>query len=98
MIIKNVKIFQEDHAFHAGVIYLQDGMIEHIQPESELDGAEPIPQEGEQVIDGRGCYAIPGMIDLHFHGCIDRCHGDFTGNNDALWGRAGTCTGKCCFL
>ena len=55
MIIKNVKIFQEDHAFHAGVIYLQDGMIEHIQPESELDGAEPIPQEGEQVIDGRGC-------------------------------------------
>ena len=70
MIIKNVKIFQEDHAFHAGVIYLQDGMIEHIQPESELDGAEPIPQEGEQVIDGRGCYAIPGMIDLHFHGCM----------------------------
>lgn len=70
MIIKNVKIFQEDHAFHAGVIYLQDGMIEHIQPESELDGAEPIPQEGEQVIDGCGCYAIPGMIDLHFHGCM----------------------------
>ena len=69
MIIKNVNIFQEDHVFRAGVIYLQDGRIEHIQPESELDGAEPIPQEGEQVIDGCGCYAIPGMIDLHFHGC-----------------------------
>ena len=70
MIIKNVNIFQEDHVFRAGVIYLQDGKIEHIQPESELDGAEPIPQEGEQVIDGHGCYAIPGMIDLHFHGCM----------------------------
>ena len=63
----------------AGVIYLQDGMIEHIQPESELDGAEPIPQEGEQVIDGRGCYAIPGMIDLHFHGCMGSDVCDATG-------------------
>lgn len=70
MIIKNVKIFQEDHVFRAGVIYLQDGRIEHIQLETELDGAEPIPQEGEAVLDGHGCYAIPGMIDLHFHGCM----------------------------
>ena len=70
MIIKNVNIFQEDHVFRAGVIYLQGGTIEHIQLESELDGAEPIPQDGEQVIDGHGCYAIPGMIDLHFHGCM----------------------------
>lgn len=33
--------------------------------------------EGEPVIDGGGCYAIPGLIDLHFHGCMgqDFCDG-----------------------
>ena len=25
---------------------------------------------GEEVIDGQGAYAIPGLIDLHFHGCM----------------------------
>mgnify|MGYP000205308959 CR=1 FL=1 len=70
MIIKNVKIFQEDHAFHAGVIYLQDGMIEHIHRSLSWTGRSRFRQEGEQVIDGCGCYAIPGMIDLHFHGCM----------------------------
>lgn len=24
----------------------------------------------EEVIDAKGCYAIPGLIDLHFHGCM----------------------------
>ncbi len=30
------------------------------------------------VLDGKGCYAIPGLIDLHFHGCKgdDFCDGD----------------------
>lgn len=29
-------------------------------------------------MDGKGCYAIPGLIDLHFHGCKgdDFCDGD----------------------
>lgn len=32
----------------------------------------------ENVIDGKGAYAIPGLIDLHFHGCMgdDFCDGD----------------------
>lgn len=25
---------------------------------------------GEEVVDGQGAYAIPGLIDLHFHGCM----------------------------
>ena len=30
-----------------------------------------------EVIDGEGCYAIPGMVDVHFHGCVgyDFCDG-----------------------
>ena len=29
------------------------------------------------MIDGEGCYAIPGMVDVHFHGCVgyDFCDG-----------------------
>ena len=25
---------------------------------------------GEEVVDGQAAYAIPGLIDLHFHGCM----------------------------
>lgn len=31
----------------------------------------------EEVFDANGCYAIPGLIDIHFHGCagVDFCDG-----------------------
>ena len=31
----------------------------------------------KKVIDGEGCYAIPGLIDVHLHGCVgaDFCDG-----------------------
>ncbi len=34
------------------------------------------------VLDGEGCYAIPGLIDLHFHGCkgYDFCDGTSGGD------------------
>ena len=36
----------------------------------------------DTVIDGAGCYLIPGLTDLHFHGCVGRdfcdgSHGSF---------------------
>ncbi len=66
MIIKNVKIFQENKKFQEGEILIREGRF-------AMPGEEP---EGE-VLDGGGCYAIPGMIDLHFHGCMgaDFCDG-----------------------
>ena len=32
----------------------------------------------DNVLDGKGAYAIPGLIDMHFHGCMgdDFCDGD----------------------
>ena len=27
-------------------------------------------EDEEIVVDGEGAYAIPGLIDLHFHGCV----------------------------
>ena len=35
----------------------------------------------DDVIDGEGCFAIPGLIDIHFHGCAgaDFCDADLDG-------------------
>lgn len=65
MLIKNVKVFKEDKTFEDGEIVIRDGLI---SGEREDVG---------EVIDGEGCYAIPGLIDIHFHGCkgYDFCDG-----------------------
>src|SRR5699024_12677559 len=58
MIIKNVKIFGEDRVFTEGEAGVRDGRF---VPVNEADG---------EVIDGEGCYMIPGLVDIHFHGCV----------------------------
>lgn len=65
MIIKNVKVYGEDKKFREGDIIIENGMF--------AESAE----NTEEIIDGEGCYAIPGLIDLHFHGCMgyDFCDG-----------------------
>lgn len=74
MIIKNVKVYTEEKEFVAGEIVIRDGKI--LEAGSACLGADTeVPEE--TVIDGDGCYAIPGLIDLHFHGCkgYDFCDG-----------------------
>lgn len=70
MIIKNVKVYTEDKRFVDGEIVIRDGIF------AESQAAEK-EQDTEEVLDGAGCYAIPGLIDLHFHGCkgFDFCDG-----------------------
>lgn len=66
MIIQNVKVYTEDKVFQEGDIHIENGLF--------------AAQSSEQdVMDGNGCYAIPGLIDLHFHGCggYDFCDGTF---------------------
>lgn len=58
MIIKNVKIFGEDRIFTEGEAGVKDGRF---VPVNEADG---------EVVDGEGCYMIPGLVDIHFHGCV----------------------------
>jgi len=64
MIIKNVLIYTEDKYFEEGVICIANGVF------SEYS-------DDDIEIDGQGCYAIPGLIDIHFHGCMgaDFCDG-----------------------
>lgn len=60
MIIRNVKMFTEDRCFTDGEIRIFRGQFSEIMP------SDPDPD----IVDGQGAYAIPGLIDIHLHGCM----------------------------
>lgn len=63
--IRNIKVFTEQHTFREGSVAIENGVF-----------AESSEKPGE-IMDGEGGYAIPGLIDIHFHGCkgYDFCDG-----------------------
>lgn len=67
MIIKNACVYTEDGIFLNKDIYIRDGFFVDSREAAE-DGTE---------IDAAGCLAIPGLTDIHFHGCMsyDLCDG-----------------------
>lgn len=60
MIIKHANVYTPQHTFAVGDLTIRDGRIVY--------GAEPLPDE--EVIDAEGLYALPGLLDLHFHGAV----------------------------
>lgn len=72
MIIRNVKVYTEEKEFVDGEIVIHDERIETVGPAAGNASAAL-----DDILDGEGCYAIPGLIDLHFHGCkgYDFCDG-----------------------
>ena len=71
MIIKNAKVYSDGCRFVEKDLIIRDGRI--------VFGAAP--QEGENVIDAGGAYALPGLVDIHFHGAVghDFCDADEAG-------------------
>ena len=71
MIIKNAKVYSDSCRFVEKDLIIRDGRI--------VFGAAP--QEGEDVIDAGGAYALPGLVDIHFHGAVghDFCDADEAG-------------------
>ena len=63
MILKNARVFQPNGTFVPQDIYVAGDRF-------ALEGS------GE-IVDAAGCYAIPGLVDIHFHGCVgyDFCDG-----------------------
>jgi len=57
MLIKHAKVFQENGKFAPGDIPISGQFFADTAPDCD-------------VIDAAGCYAIPGLIDLHIHGCV----------------------------
>ena len=72
MIIKNVNVYGEDRQFHHGEVSIENGVFTEHAASEKTNGSV-----SDEVIDGEGCYCIPGLIDLHFHGCVgaDVCDG-----------------------
>lgn len=64
MLIKNGLVFQEDGTFRKADIAVHHDLIASISSD-------------EKEIDASGLYVIPGLIDIHFHGCVgyDFCDG-----------------------
>ncbi len=78
MIIKNIKIYTEEKIFREGAIVIRDEKIaEVLFDKSEIDKKLQEEVENSVVVEGEDAYAIPGLIDLHFHGCkgYDFCDG-----------------------
>lgn len=75
MIIKNIKVYTEDKTFAEGKIIIRDGVFEEIIIGQTT--ASDLELQDTEIVDGKGCYAIPGLIDIHFHGCMgdDFCDG-----------------------
>lgn len=62
ILIKGGRILNpSDNTDMTGDLYIEDGMIKEIGEEIEL---ADIP---EKTIDAKGCYVMPGLIDLHVH-------------------------------
>ena len=70
MIIRNALVYGEDKTFSRLAIRIEEDVFTEICPSLA-------PSENESVLDADGLYAIPGLIDIHFHGCMghDFCDG-----------------------
>ncbi|MDO4622069.1 MAG: N-acetylglucosamine-6-phosphate deacetylase [Eubacteriales bacterium] len=70
MWIINTKIYSEEHIFVDGEIEIVGDRIRNVN-------FTPGTHMYEETIDAKGAYAIPGLIDMHFHGCMgaDVCDG-----------------------
>ena len=85
MIIRNAAIFTSENHFVTGDLVIRDGRILRNTAEEQLLGetgpAAPEPFGGEEVLDASGLYALPGLVDLHFHGAAghDFSDGDYEG-------------------
>lgn len=58
MKIKNAQVFTEDYKFEKRDVYIENGIF------------SDTCSENSKVIDAKDCYIIPGLIDIHLHGCM----------------------------
>lgn len=67
MWIKNGSVLTEDGTFEKKDIRIEDGRI------AEIVGSDLGKSlNSETGYDATGCYVIPGLVDIHSHGCVDR--------------------------
>ena len=93
MRIVNGTVFLEEGVFRQGDLVIQGEYIAsfHSSPE-HCPGAE------EEVLDASGCLVLPGLVDIHLHGCGNRDFSDGEVNalaeiakREASWGITSLC-------
>ena len=65
MLIRDGLVFDEKEGFAERPLYTADGVF----AEKSGDG---------EVLSAAGCYVIPGLVDVHFHGCVGEDFSDAT--------------------
>ena len=65
MVIKNALVFTDDCKFVQKDVYVDNERFADTASDSD-------------VIDASGCYLIPGLMDIHFHGCVGEDFSDAT--------------------
>ena len=81
MVIDNVVIYTEQESFCPGMVVTEQDKIKDIVRKDTKDYEEKrkayLADESQSFVDGKGAYLIPGMIDIHLHGCkgYDFCDG-----------------------
>lgn len=73
MIIKNALVFTLDQGFVKKDVAIKDGRF--------VTGL-PMEENAGEIIDAQGDYLIPGLVDVHFHGCAGYDFSD--GTKEAL--------------
>ena len=76
MIIKNARVFTEDGSFMQGDVVVKDGRFDSVlEKTADTDAAND--SASQEIIDASGLIMIPGLVDIHFHGCkgADMCDG-----------------------
>lgn len=76
MIIKNGLVFtlKNGGSFEPLTIHTKEDVITLLE---SADSSSDAGSAGGEVVDASGCYIIPGLTDVHFHGCAgyDFCDG-----------------------
>lgn len=84
MIIKNALVFTLNQGFKKLDVRLKDGRFAEIGEDFAHTHGDLLTLEEKRgsVIDARGNYLIPGLVDVHFHGCAGYDFSD--GTKEAL--------------
>ncbi|MDF2843766.1 MAG: N-acetylglucosamine-6-phosphate deacetylase [Herbinix sp.] len=77
MIIKNAMIYKENGEFEVGDILLSQERIQEVRFAPGSNNNITQMKVDENMLEAEGLYVIPGLTDVHFHGCAgyDFCDG-----------------------
>ena len=68
MLIKNAEVYTQEHRCVKENVEIKNGRFSAISGEVSKD---------TEVVEAEGLYMVPGLVDIHFHGCMgaDMCDG-----------------------